>query len=785
VSQKKNDTSKLQFDHAVRTDVGKKRNENQDAYGYLLGKRGNLFIVADGMGGAQGGATASAIAVEVVSRLAADKDAFVTEESLRRAIESANSTIFEVSRKDESLSGMGTTIVALALRDNKALVAHVGDSRIYRLRDGQLTQLTRDHTLVQELIDSGAILPEQAENHPIAHMLTRSLGPSGAVEVEIREHPEEVKSGDIFLLCCDGLFNMIEEDEIAKILTESEPKAAVEKLVERANEEGGTDNITVEVVRAEPAEAGSAETHTGEVEMARSEPPEELDLEDIPIKDTGKDAPREEIPKAEDQIHATSREQVTSSSSAIDSLLFGKHGEMLIEPPETRYENLFKPETDLEVDSSELEERTELLSSHTRDMQQLDRLGYIALGAIVLTALVVVVEFYDSNTTVPITIAPPVQLAAQFEPEEKPSELPLAPLVGEVQEKNPDEVDWAREEVPLDVVRANIQADSIDAVEPVPEELSESGQAIAKLVADASLLAVPPPPPLTVRGEQPSEPIIWEHESHRIEQIERSVDNSATPDDASDPLVLSEDETVEFSERKADIRDSIALIDARLRQLGLKDELDVQEKSKEISEQLKLIETALSYVTSNYETAKRRYEVWEERATLLAKGEELSLAAQVSLSSVPVRRKKEAYEIASVRYLDAVELWREDPSQDETASRMAKLGRELESRRLELEQAVRAAVERAQGQAKFDVSEFALVKEDLERRRNRLNRQLGFLAARTDISDEKRLADQSKLLKERTELLEELRRLQLVVSDEQELTTRRAQALRELGLETS
>ena len=239
---------RYKFRDAVLSDVGLRRNENQDSFSIVHSSGTSLYVVADGMGGARGGATASSIAVSVIARHAFTDTGMISRPSLKKAIELANTAIFQRSKRDEDLAGMGTTVVALAFVKDVALIAHVGDSRIYHIRVDSVRQLTRDHTLVQELVDSGAIPPEEAESHPIAHMLTRSLGPAEDVEVEIQALGETLEPGDRFLLCSDGLYNLVNEKELLDAVSTKSPQEAVRSLVDLALERGGTDNVTVEII---------------------------------------------------------------------------------------------------------------------------------------------------------------------------------------------------------------------------------------------------------------------------------------------------------------------------------------------------------------------------------------------------------------------------------------------------------------------------------------------------------------------------------------------------------
>ena len=230
---------------AVASDIGRVRNENQDSYGANQTEFYNLFVVADGMGGVEGGAIASKLAIKTFIESLHEH---VSEDELRESLKRANQAVFIRGQEDEQLAGMGTTFVAMCFTAHETYLLHVGDSRAYRFRQGALEQLTRDHTLVQELVDSGALRPEQVENHPVSHMLTRSLGPSQSVEPDCKGLSDYSRSGDRYLLCSDGLYNHVRDGEIAEILSSKRDSEAVKTLVALANERGGTDNITVLIV---------------------------------------------------------------------------------------------------------------------------------------------------------------------------------------------------------------------------------------------------------------------------------------------------------------------------------------------------------------------------------------------------------------------------------------------------------------------------------------------------------------------------------------------------------
>jgi protein phosphatase len=236
-----------------RTDVGRQRTANEDS----LFVSPPMFAVADGMGGAKAGEVASALAVEAVKG-AADSDRPV-EEQLTEIVRAANRRIYELAVADETRRGMGTTLTLARVHGDEISLAHVGDSRAYRMRDGELSQLTRDHSLVAELERSGQITAEAAEHHPQRSIITRALGPEPDVEVDT--YTLNGRDGDLFLICSDGLTSMISDDEVKSILrSASSLEDAAEELVLAANQSGGKDNITVILFRLGEDEGGADPT---------------------------------------------------------------------------------------------------------------------------------------------------------------------------------------------------------------------------------------------------------------------------------------------------------------------------------------------------------------------------------------------------------------------------------------------------------------------------------------------------------------------------------------------
>jgi PPM family protein phosphatase len=235
-------------DTAGRTDPGRRRRRNEDAYVVAP----PLFAVADGMGGAQAGEVAARLATAAFREYHAADD-LAGQERLTAIIQEANRRIYERARVDSEVSGMGTTVTAALIEEGRIVIGHVGDSRAYRLRSGRLEQLTDDHSLVADLVRGGRISPEEAEMHPQRSVITRALGTDP--EVDVDSLAMDAESGDLYLICSDGLTTMITDEEILSILERAKSlESAGKDLVKAANRRGGEDNVTVVLFTVESDE---------------------------------------------------------------------------------------------------------------------------------------------------------------------------------------------------------------------------------------------------------------------------------------------------------------------------------------------------------------------------------------------------------------------------------------------------------------------------------------------------------------------------------------------------
>lgn len=234
---------------ANKSDVGKVRQANEDYFGYFSGSWGELIIVCDGMGGNKGGYTASRVAIATIKNHFENlPEQFDEKEELRAALVAADVELKRQSQESEELREMGATAVILLLRNDEAFTAHIGDSRIYLIREQRIYQLTRDHSLVQQLVDAKIITPEAARVHPKRNVISRSLGADGNSEPEVDE-PFTLFKDDRFVLCTDGLTTYVDGEELKDEVLQHSVFEACDRLVNLANERGGKDNITVQVVQ--------------------------------------------------------------------------------------------------------------------------------------------------------------------------------------------------------------------------------------------------------------------------------------------------------------------------------------------------------------------------------------------------------------------------------------------------------------------------------------------------------------------------------------------------------
>jgi protein phosphatase len=306
-------TPRLGVQAVLRTDVGLVRSENQDFGTYTTPREeshshpgGRLLVVADGMGGHRGGATASRLAGETVKAQYLGSETYDISQALREALARANARIFSEAQANPDLRGMGTTTSALVVKNNQAWFAHVGDSRIYVVRGDDIRQITEDHSLVASMVREGLLTAKEAETHPRRNVLQRSMGVSEDVEIDV-SGPFDVLKDDVFILCSDGLHGLVKEPELKEIAALPIDQAATE-YVKRALARGAPDNVTVIVAKIVPADDAGEATLVDADETLADHPYDETQRDTAPI------VPLTE--NAEEGAAAPAAEPVTAPGSA-------------------------------------------------------------------------------------------------------------------------------------------------------------------------------------------------------------------------------------------------------------------------------------------------------------------------------------------------------------------------------------------------------------------------------------------------------------------------------------
>ena len=238
----------LQLNIGNFSDVGKTRDINEDYFGSFSGSFGSLLLVCDGMGGHKGGEIASRLAVETISNYFEKlNDSYNISEVINKSLEAANTSIILKAKENSDLTDMGSTVVLVLIKDELVHYTSLGDSRIYKIRNGAIHQITKDNSLVQQMVNSNIITEDEAKVHPKKNVITKALGTNDELEQEYYE-PFKLLENDKLILCSDGLTAHVDEEEIFQLSENNPPQQAAQILVELANERGGTDNITVQIV---------------------------------------------------------------------------------------------------------------------------------------------------------------------------------------------------------------------------------------------------------------------------------------------------------------------------------------------------------------------------------------------------------------------------------------------------------------------------------------------------------------------------------------------------------
>ena len=755
----------FKFREAVLSDVGLRRNENQDAFSIVHTSGTSLYLVADGMGGARGGATASSIAVNVISKHAFRDSGSISRASLKEAIERANAAIYQRSKRDEDLAGMGTTVVALAFVKDVAILAHVGDSRIYHIRVDTVRQLTRDHTLVQELVDSGAIPLEEAESHPIAHMLTRSLGPAESVDVEIQALGETLESGDKFLLCSDGLYNLVNEQEILREISSKSPEDATRALINLALERGGTDNVTVQIVEVVKSNDDSFTVEypsNGDLKAAKLQGVEFGGLERL----------MDELKEFEQQ-QAAIREQSGHANSEAQDADGNARGLDVVEEigADLPVDSLAAPLP--QVDSEIASDRVRL---------QLGMLFVVGLTIGVLALSIYQLRNYGGESmpslpegAVPLNESQREKLDQELEhfaTNESGNPAAIAPVTNELPQ------------LP-EIAKPETQA-------PLENQALDEG---ATLFADyVAQLQVGPPPRVVLgnlrEAEELTRPIVWEHEAKRVDRLMAKINADKLGDAGSDAAgsdpnssvsIFSEDELYAMVGEKEKVRERIGDLDSKLELLMIESREGAEKEFEAVGASVDGIRQVIEQKRTQVDDLKSDVAQWQSYKTEASGKRAMELISKLGALTDEIQIKKAEFDIASRSYFEAVDRWEKNPSDLTLASEMGALGRKLQSMRNEFEQGVKKSIDSTLKRTVRSVVIAEIELSYLEQTVARLSRKEGFLKGFVPFSPERKATLRDAFLNERNALVSRFNELQTKISPEEEINFRRRWLEREFN----
>lgn len=728
--------------YTAGTDIGLRREENQDAFGIIENENFRVYLVADGMGGVRGGAIASSLAISTLRELLGNLRS-PSRSDLIEAFEEANRRIFIGGVRDEALSGMGTTLVALVFMDAELFVVHVGDSRAYRIRGRTITPLTEDHTLVMELLRAGTISQEQVDGHPVAHMLTRSLGPSESVQAELTKVESGPFRGDRYLICSDGLYNHVKPNEIRQIVAESSIDDATQKLINTANAYGGSDNITIVLVEAgegyppppfDPAESEAAEREAAERKAAEKAIAEREAIE------------RKAASKAAAAKIAAAKRFKKNPDAAGSSA--GEAAEQDVR-------------TDDVADAAQPE--PEIIGSPDASGS-----NFILRGGVAITSTRAARDEASSSEK-PAEVSPEEaapELTRQGEPQAK--QKLVDPSAAAQSSSNVSAAGSAASdraaaaEAPLILDRrwlvagvlAGFFVGGVSAMLLSLHNGSENRAAASAVAPAANNIAMIEP----LGGDAKSDGGI--SSADRMSPITGAVENRPGSSVAGVSGALSGIEAHNIRDRRENVIAQLAEIDQRLDLFKSLDPQRVEALRVTLAQERERVETQLNQVREDLDTATRRLAVWHGRRSRLETGDPTVIASEVAVSSDEVRKAKEDFERASWNYLKEVEVLRYKPADKQLGQNVQDLMRVRNQRMSELLTVVRRAVVAAISEVDGHISSLTMERELMQEELRRLEER-NMLYATLLTGDQAAIDEQHALLnRERGVLKGELAELE-------------------------
>lgn len=739
---------------AMSSNVGLHRSENQDCFAFAQSSSANLFVVADGMGGARGGGTASAMAVNLIIGNAFDPHGKVEENAMVEAISLSNKIIFSRSRLEPNLHGMGTTLVAVSVDQEKVLVAHVGDSRVYHLRDKKLKQITRDHTLVQELIDNGAIDPANAESYPISHMLTRSLGPAESVKIDVAVMPNP-QAGDKFLLCSDGLYNHVEIKELEDILNTSSGKSALIELEQLALDDGGSDNLTTQLIEFKDSddEIANDQNLNGSV---RKYIFSEMDVSTI----NGKSFP-----------------------DYVESVLSGKEEAQEYVPDE----NLASVE---EINYSETvkeDEDKDLPKTLTPEKATKRSYSQLALGVAFFLILALVLSNTKRNNVSQIVVKEKKLEVAPVSPTTTGIVVENTTIPGEQNSKEKIKEENSKIVVALTkekVKTADPKVENTKSEQSVDDDIfidegkpfdNESQRLLTEEEALATDYFVSESPVISLGasdiGSEPNQPVDWQKEKNLVQVITLKGDKDPVKT-AALPTLRTIGEDADLALKKQELRDKISDIDLKIAILFFASEKEASLKLMGLTKDIENSEKAIQMLDTELAKSEVKLKNWNFFAKKLEHVAPLKLADSIYHLSAEVREKRRVYSELTENYLTAVETWQNNPKDSQASSYMKVLSKEIKAKKLELENEVSNSIQRGiLGEAEnIKRNKFNLL--NIQVRKDQLSHHSGFLKVFSVVSKPRKKEYQKDYLTERRSLVQQLKSLRNGFPDSQELSFR-------------
>ncbi len=634
---------------ASRTDIGLRREENQDSLGIIDSNNFRLFTVADGMGGVKGGAVASGIAVSALKEKIGNLS-LVDQSTIVDAVKTANTRIFQEASSKPAFTGMGTTCVGIAFVGKKLLVFNVGDSRAYRLRKGRIVQLTQDHTLVMELLRSGTITQDQAKNHPVSHMLTRSLGPSPDVEVDCWYAPEDPEQGDKYILCSDGLYNLVGSEDIQKVLESKTIDESVKSLVDLANERGGTDNITVIVV-----EVGALSSQEG-VTLDR------------PVGETL------EVNSGEiEQVPFSSR----GSSAAVSPIILneGKKEEII----EERYDPIDSPVVEASVGLNNVQ-RDETFDDDEKSNAEKPSVDHIQVPR----------EDRESELGRRSTEAFTFQNESDEAGPPRPGMRGVFLVAG--------------------LVALSLIAGALIISHEEETPVSHSGPGVATL---DSLLADLERERRSVEFVDRSTKAhgLPLPESTQSTQKQAAVSDK---NKSKSKAALSNEQVSRIEKRRDMLHQRVADLTTKIAALEGKTSVSIEGIKEDAGKRKTKAQGDLELLRKDMDVATRRLAIWHERRKQLRETEAVNLAAPVALASEAVRAKHELFKDATTNYIREAEVLILNPADTAQSQKVAELVAIRKRRMAELSDEILTAIENEINNAEQKVAELALQRDSVE-----------------------------------------------------------------------